>query len=175
MIDPNDFQVKGTEIQYYLICRRKLWFFQHNLGTEHRSDLVLLGKIIDEIYFKKEQRENKDVDDFIKVDFISTKDGVIVHEIKKSRKMEDVHEWQVKYYLYVLKSRGLKIIKGVLHYPVSKQIKEVHLNECDINKIENMLLEIEKIRKLKSPPKPEKKKYCNKCAYYWFCWVGENE
>ena len=58
MIDPNDFQVKGTEIQYYLICKRKLWFFQHNLGMEHRSDLVLLGEIIDEIYFKKEQKEN---------------------------------------------------------------------------------------------------------------------
>lgn len=36
----------GTQVNYYLVCKRKLWLFSRNFEMERSSDLVLLGKLL---------------------------------------------------------------------------------------------------------------------------------
>jgi CRISPR/Cas system-associated exonuclease Cas4 (RecB family) len=36
----------GTQVNYYFVCRRKLWLFSRNFEMEQSSDLVLLGKLL---------------------------------------------------------------------------------------------------------------------------------
>ena len=41
--------VTATHINYYHICRRKLWLFGNGVNMEHTSDLVTEGKLVHEI------------------------------------------------------------------------------------------------------------------------------
>jgi len=38
----------GTHINYYFICQRKLYLFDHHVTMEHTSDLVDLGRLMHE-------------------------------------------------------------------------------------------------------------------------------
>jgi len=38
--------------------------------------------------------------------------------IKRSNKIERAHEWQVKYYIYVLEQTGIEGVSGILEYPL---------------------------------------------------------
>jgi hypothetical protein len=38
----------GTHINYYRLCKRKLWFFANGINMEQTSDLVADGKLIEE-------------------------------------------------------------------------------------------------------------------------------
>ncbi|MEM4284287.1 MAG: Dna2/Cas4 domain-containing protein, partial [Candidatus Caldarchaeum sp.] len=44
----SDLYFTGTQINYYFVCKRKLWFFSHNMELESESDVVLLGKLLHE-------------------------------------------------------------------------------------------------------------------------------
>jgi CRISPR/Cas system-associated exonuclease Cas4 (RecB family) len=35
----------GTQVNYYFVCRRKLWLFSRNFEMERSSDLVLLDRL----------------------------------------------------------------------------------------------------------------------------------
>lgn len=61
--------VTGTEFNYYLLCKRKLWLFSRNVEMEYTSDNVLIGKLIDEETY---QREKKGIviDGAVKIDFL---------------------------------------------------------------------------------------------------------
>ena len=60
-------KINGTQIDYYFICKTKLWLFSHNIQLEHQSENVKLGKILHEDSFKRE----KDylIDNLIILDF----------------------------------------------------------------------------------------------------------
>lgn len=75
-------KINGTQINYYFICKTKLWLFSHNIQLEHESANVKLGKILHEDSFKRE----KDylIDKLINVDFIKLTDSVEIHEVKKN-------------------------------------------------------------------------------------------
>ena len=62
--------------------------------------------------------------DGIKVDYYDAKKKVI-HEIKKSNKVDKAHEWQLKYYMYVFEQHGIDGVKGILEYPLLRKTKEV--------------------------------------------------
>jgi CRISPR-associated exonuclease Cas4 len=91
--------------------------------------------------------------------------------VKHSNKLEEAHELQVKFYLWALKKLGLKPLKGILHYPKQRVIKDVFLSPEDEIIMEKALTEVEKIKKLSKPPKVERKSYCKKCAYYEYCFI----
>ena len=46
--DLSDEPVKftGTQINYYFVCKRKLWLFSHNMELESESDLVHLWRLL---------------------------------------------------------------------------------------------------------------------------------
>ena len=94
-------KVTGTHFNYYQVCKRKLWLFANGITMEHTSDLVYEGKLIHEESYPRRSAKYEEVEiDGIKVDYYDT-GNKIIHEIKKSDKIERAHEWQLKYYIYI--------------------------------------------------------------------------
>lgn len=103
------------------------------------------------------------------IDFIKSKG--ILHEVKKSNKIEDASILQVKYYLYFLKKKGVENIKAKIDYPLLKQSIDVELTDEDNIVIEDILLDLQKITSLKNPPYLDKKRICKACAYHDLCFI----
>ncbi len=162
-----DFKINGTQINYYFICKTKLWLFSHNIQLEHESENVRLGKILHEDSFKREN--DFLIDNLINVDFIKLTDCVEIHEVKKTRKMEKSHEYQLLYYMFYLKNeKDIENIKGFLDYPKNRKKKEIFLTKEKENKLLKITDDIYKINR-DEMPKPKKSKICRKCAYFEFC------
>lgn len=158
----------GVMIYYYFVCKRKLWYFSNDLNMEFNSELVGVGKLIDETSYSREKK-NILIDETISIDFL--KDWKIVHEVKKSRKIDEAAKWQLKYYMWILKNKGVDIEKGILDYPLLRKREEIILNEQDQLEIESIIEDIEKIISSKLPPNITKKGICKKCAYYELCYI----
>ena len=135
---------------------------------EQNSELVSIGKIIDETTYKKEKKGIL-IDNTINIDFIEN--GAILHEVKKTKSIEEAAIWQIKYYMYYLFKRGIKNITAVIDLPLMKQTKEIFLEEGDMHKIEEVIQDIERILQQEKPPSVINEKICNKCAYYDLCYV----
>ena len=165
-----EMHITGVKIAYYYICPTKLWLFSHGITMEKESDLVALGKLIHETSYSG-HREVQIGD--IAIDFVRRGEKIEVHEIKKSKKMEKAHRMQVLYYLYYLKQRGINA-RGVIDYPKAKRRVYVELTPEDEMELEKALGDIERIINGRMPP-PKRRGICKKCAYYEFCFGGENE
>lgn len=161
-------QITGVMVYYYKVCSRKLWFFYHEIQMEQGNENVLIGKILDEETYKKNDK-HINIDNVINIDFIRSQ-GVL-HEIKKSRKIEEAGILQVKYYLYYLQKKEVYGIKAKIDYPLLKKTIEVELSEEDIKKMEYILKEIKEIVEKEFPPKLQKKNICKSCAYYDLCFI----
>jgi len=163
----------GTYFNYYQICRRKLWLFANGINMEHTNDMVYDGKLIHEgSYPQRSERYEEISIEGIKVDYFDTKRRVI-HEIKRSDKMEKAHEWQVKYYIYVFERNGIEGCTGLLEYPTIRQTIPVVLTDGDRDMIKEMEKEIKKIIESDDCPSIEKKRICKSCSYYDFCFTTE--
>ena len=98
----------ATHIAYYHTCHRKLWLFSNGIQMEHTSDIVAEGKLIGETSYAERAKKYTELAlDGIKIDFYDPKEKVI-HEVKKSDKVEQAHIAQVKYYLCVLRKNGIE-------------------------------------------------------------------
>jgi len=167
--------ITGTHFNYYLICHRKLWLFANGINMEANSDLVYEGKLIHETSYPRRSERYQEIEmDGIKIDYYDPKNRV-VHEIKKSDKHEEAHEWQVKYYLYVLEQNGVENCTGLLEYPRLHKTDEVFLTQPDREAIKEMLLKIDQIINTENCPDRITKQKCRKCSYFDFCWSGEEE
>ncbi len=158
--------VTGTQVNYYFICRRKLWFFSHNITMEKESEDVAIGKLLHEKTYKRMEKEV--VMDKIAIDFVERNGKIIIHEVKKSRKMEKAHYYQLLYYIYFLRKKGVDA-EGVINYPLARKTERVRLK--DEEEIEKILEEIKRIVTATFPPPAEKKRYCGKCSYFEMCWI----
>ncbi|MDK2875861.1 MAG: CRISPR-associated exonuclease Cas4 [Archaeoglobaceae archaeon] len=49
--------IRGTEVNYYFVCKTKLWFFSHNVNLEKESDLVKLGKLVHRQFFERDEKD----------------------------------------------------------------------------------------------------------------------
>lgn len=161
-------KITGVMIYYYFICHRKLWYFGNEINMEQNSELVSIGKILDETTYS---RENKSIliDDTINIDFI--KNGAVLHEVKKTKSIEEAGIWQLKYYMYYLEQRGVKNVSAKIDYPLIRETKEIYLEEEDRDILRNVEKNIEDIIKEDKPPKVIKEKMCRKCAYFDLCYV----
>lgn len=164
-------KITGTQVAYYLVCKRKLWLFTHHIDMERESDLVALGKLISEESFKRERWKEVEIGDTLKIDFMKIGDEVVVHEVKKSRALEEAHIWQVKFYIYRLRKLGINSSRGIIHYPKLFRKIDVEWKEDDERKIESALREIDEIKTRDFPPPPVRASRCRKCAYYQFCFI----
>lgn len=166
-------RITGTHFNYYIICQRKLWLFANGITMENTSDLVYEGKLLHETSYPRRSEKYREVElDGIKIDYFDPKNKV-VHEIKKSDKYEDAHEWQVKYYLFVLEQNGIEGATGLLEYPRLHKTDEVLLADPDRENIREMVVNIGKIIQQEHCPERIPKSRCKHCSYLDFCWSGE--
>ncbi len=167
--------ITGTQFNYYMLCHRKLWLFANGINMEQESDLVYEGKLVHESSYPQRNPKYEEVEiDGIKVDYYDAK-GRVIHEIKKSNKVEQAHEWQLKYYMYVFEQHGIADVKGVLEYPLLRKTRQVCLTEVDREQIRETAIGIARIISQDECPPLEKKGICKKCSYYEFCYADEIE
>lgn len=161
-------EITGVMVYYYEVCKRKLWYFYNEIQMEQGNENVLIGKAIDEETYKRDKK-HINIDNIINIDFIRSK-GVL-HEVKKSNKIEEASILQVKYYLYFLQKRGVYNIRGKIDYPLLKQSIDVELSDEDIKEIDEILINIKNTVKASNPPSLDKKRICQSCAYYDLCFI----
>ena len=167
--------ITGTHFNYYQLCHRKLWLFANGINMEQESDLVYEGKLVHESSYPQRTSKYEEVEiDGIKVDYFDAKNKII-HEIKKSNKVDKAHEWQLKYYMYVFEQHGIKGVKGVLEYPLLRKTQDVVLTDVDRDDIQTMSEDITKIIHQEKCPPMVKKGICKNCSYYEFCNTNEVE
>ena len=165
--------INATHINYYHICHRKLWLFSNGIRMEHTSDAVYEGKLIGETTYPQRPEKYTEIEiGGSKIDFYDAKNKV-VHEIKKSNKAEEAHEWQVKYYIWLLQQNGIEGVTGLLEYPKLRETKEVLLTSDDISYLQTAIAHIKLIVEDEHCPAVINAKICKSCSYYEFCYVGE--
>ncbi len=163
--------ITATHINYFHVCIRKLWLFSNGIQMEHNSQAVSEGKLIgDSTYLDRPEKYTELLIDNVKIDYYDAKNKV-VHEVKKSNKVEQAHEAQVKYYLYVLLCNGVEGATGIIEYPTLRHKTSVILTSEDIIEIQTWEKEILNIIKQTTIPPTINKPVCKKCSYYEFCYV----
>ena len=162
MVEYVDFT--GTQMNYYFVCKRKLWLSSHNISFESSSDLVKLGKLIDKDSFKRKKKNIRIGS--IAIDHI---DNGIIHEVKKSDHIHEAHEHQLLYYIYYLKKLGIDT-SGILNYPKLKKTVRVTMTKQKQDFIEDTILDASRIISAEKPPPAEHKPVCDRCAYAEYCW-----
>ena len=159
--------ITGVMMNYLHICDTELWYFAHDINMSYDSDIVALGRLVNEEYYIRDAKEIP-IFENVRIDRI-TPDGY-VHEVKKSDRAEEAHLWQLKYYLWMLKRHGFGDIKGVLEFPKQRKRVPVQITPDDEKQIEEKLRQIRQIIDQPRPPKPKKIPYCRKCSYRELCW-----
>lgn len=166
-------QITGTHFNYYLLCQRKLWLFANGINMEQTSDLVYEGKLIHENSYPQRSERMEEVEiDGIKIDYFDVHRKVI-HEIKKSDKIDEAHVWQLKYYIYVMEQNQITGVSGILEYPKLRKTEEVHLTDDDRKLIVEMKAKITELIGSDKCPETINKPRCKNCSYYDFCYADE--
>ncbi len=161
-------RITGVMIYYYFVCKRKLWYFIHEISMEAENEDVMLGKLLDENSYQRDEK-HINIDNVINIDFI--KEHKELHEVKKSRAIEEAGIWQVKYYLYYLKQRGVNGLKAKIDYPLLKKNLMVKLTQEDEVQLEKIISEIHALKEQMQPPRFRAEKICGKCAYHDLCFI----
>lgn len=161
-------RITGVMIYYYFVCHRKLWYFCHDLNMEMENENVMLGKLLDESSYQRDEK-HINIDNVINIDFI--KEHRELHEVKKSKAVEEAAIWQVKYYLYYLQQRGVEGLKAKIDYPLLKKNLMVELSKEDVSRLEKIISVIVTIKNQNMPPSFSETKICKKCAYHDFCFI----
>lgn len=160
-------RITGVMINYYFHCKRQLWLFANQIEMEHGSDLVLIGKVLSSSFYKDKEKEIQ-IEDMIAIDWFNFEDGII-NEVKKSDAFQEGHIWQVKYYIFYLRKKGI-VAKGRINYPKLRIVREVELEEGDEEKVNDILNDIIKIVRSEKLPDREDKRKCRGCSYFDLCW-----
>lgn len=163
-------RVNGTLMNYYFHCRRQCYLHGNRMNLEDNSEMVQIGKAIHEE--KAAGKENAEIAiDNIKLDKLT---GEYLTEIKKSDADEEAAKWQLYYYLYVLKTKGI-VRKGRLQFvEKNKSAAKTVILELtpDIEQeLERYIDEIEQLLEQEEIPAPLQKTQCKKCAYYEYCYI----
>ncbi len=164
----------ATHINYYHLCHRKLWLFHYNIQMEHTSDTVYEGKLIGETtYLQRSERYTQLELEGIKIDFFDARDKVI-HETKKSDKMELAHLAQVRYYQYILEKHGIAGATAILEYPKLRKTETIPpLTDADREQIAAWITDIQTLLRTRTCPTRIRKSLCKSCSYFDFCYAEE--
>jgi CRISPR-associated exonuclease Cas4 len=165
--------INATLLNLYHVCKREMWLHANGIRMEHTSDAVAEGKLIGETSYPQRAEKYTEVEiGGSKIDFYDAKNKVI-HEVKKSDSMEEAHEWQVKYYIWLLEQNGIKGVKGVLEYPKLRQTKDIDFTDEDQNYLRQTVQQIEAIVDGEHCPPVINARLCKQCSYYDFCYITE--
>ncbi len=159
--------INGTHIWYYKICKRETWLMMRNIVPDQHDENIDLGRFMHEFYYKRDKKEIAFGN--VKFDILfQSKNEIVIGENKKSSKYEEASKWQLLYYLKVLKKAGINA-KGQLVYPSERKRVNLELTKEVEDELNNIIDEIEKLSKMKKPPKVKKISFCKNCGYREFC------
>lgn len=173
--------INATLINLYHVCPRECWLHANGINMEHTSDTVYDGKMLHETSYPQRNDKHselsieakyKDIDLHGKIDFYDARQRII-HETKRSDKVEKAHEWQVKFYLWLLKLNGVEAPSATLEYPLLRHTDLVELSEKDIEQLQTVIENIVQLRQAKQCPPVINSKICKSCSYYELCYVEE--
>lgn len=165
--------INATLINLFHVCKRECWLHANGIRMEHTSEVVAEGKLIGETSYLDRAVKYTELEiDGIKIDYYDAKNRVI-HEVKKSNKVEYAHIAQVKYYLYILRKNGIDDPQAVIEYPRLRQRESVYWEEGDEEKVKNWIREVELLTSLETCPTLVKKPICKSCSYFDFCYIEE--
>lgn len=88
-----DDRITGVMVYYYFVCRRKLWYFCHDINMENENENVMIGRILDETSYKRDDK-HVNIDNVINIDFI--REHKEIHEIKKSKAIEEAGRYSIE-------------------------------------------------------------------------------
>ncbi|AWZ48419.1 CRISPR-associated protein Cas4 [Clostridiaceae bacterium 14S0207] len=163
-------KVNGTLINYYFHCKRQCWLHGNRINLEHESENVNIGKAIHKLEEEKSKSTEISIEN-IKIDKISKE---YLTEIKKSDADVEAAKWQLLLYLKILKDKGIER-KGKLEFKeknkTDKKIVYVELGNEEINELNKIIKEVEKLVNMKNAPDVINDKKCKKCAYYEYCYI----
>ena len=160
--------ISGVMVQYFLTCKRELWFYINQINMNYNNDDISIGKAIHERSYSRENKEIR-VDNMV-FDFIKDNDGLTVFEVKKSSRLTIGAKYQLYFYLYNLRLVEPSV-KGVLVYPKERKKEELVLDEKIIEEMDEIIEGIIEVSNLKAPPVVENKPYCRRCSFYELCMV----
>ncbi|WP_447639988.1 MULTISPECIES: CRISPR-associated protein Cas4 [Chitinophagaceae] len=173
--------ITATHINYYIVCPRKLWLFANGINMEHTSDIVADGKLLHETSYPQRAEKYSEIElsatyngiELVgKIDFYDANEKII-HETKRSDKVEEAHEWQVKYYIWLLELNGVNGVQAILEYPTLRHKSLVTLNEADRQHLLNIIGAIIKLKESDICPPKINAKICKSCSYYELCYIEE--
>lgn len=171
MTSTTDISLPPSIYNAYFICQRQAWLMFRQLTADQHHSNIEIGRHIDDTSYEREKKKIYLADISAMVDMITKRgDEYFVAEIKKSSKRLDNAIIQLKYYLYLLRSKSVNV-KGMLKIPREKKNIEVELSDEDIKAIEKNIKMIFYMIYRDSPPDRINKKICTKCAHYEFCWA----
>ncbi len=167
--------ITGTHIAYLHTCHRKLWLFANGIQMEHTSDIVAEGKLIGETTYTDRAKKYMELElEGIKIDYYDAKNRVI-HEVKKTDKVEKAHIAQVKYYLYILRKNGITDASAIIEYPKMRQTQAVDWEEDDEQLVNGYIQEAQSIIAREACPPLVKMAICKRCSYFDFCYATESD
>lgn len=168
----DEIKVTGSMVNDYFVCPRRLWIHAHHISSPDNEDLKL-GALLDEKCYDNRSEKHVMIDNVINIDIID--DWKTVHEVKKSQSSKEASMWQLKYYIYYLRKKGIDIKKGFLNYPTSREKEEVFLTEEDKKRMPEIIADIRKTVSAEKPVSIEEanisRNFCKKCSLYEYCYV----
>lgn len=156
-------------VNYYFHCQRQCYLAGNRLNLEDNSELVKIGKAMHETKLMGDKTEIS-VEN-VKIDKIQ---GDYLIEYKKSNSDLIAAKWQVYFYLYILKQKGIeKKGKLICYEKCNKSPKTLELELTSEIELEILLIQekINNLITLKRPPIAVSKLICKKCAYYSYCFI----
>lgn len=163
----------ATLINLYHVCHRELWLHAHGIRMESNSEMVAEGRFIgDTAYLQRAEKYTQIELDGVKIDYFDARNGV-VHEVKKSDKMEVAAVAQVKYYLWKLEQHGIRATHGIIEYPRLRRTERVELDAADRAAIVQWVADIERIVASEQCPEVLRKPVCRTCSYCDYCYADE--
>lgn len=157
-------------MNYYFHCKRQCYLHGNRINLENNSENVKIGKALHESKLSDSKNTELEIDN-IKIDKLSKE---YLTEIKKSDADENASKWQLYFYLYVLKSKGI-LRKGKLEFiEKNKTEKKMLILELTPEIEAELIKYIEEIKILiesDNVPPVLHKKQCTKCAYYEYCYI----
>lgn len=164
----NEIRITGNTIQYYYICKRKVWMSVRQIDPDEDNPHLEFGRFISQSTYSRNKKEIK-LENII-VDLSKLEDSrIIIGEVKKSSRAAHAARMQLCYYLYVLKEYGIDA-EGELLFPKEKKKEKVFLTDEAIKELEDAMEDIRNIASGGIPPPAVKIGYCTNCAYREFCW-----
>lgn len=177
----------ATDINYYYVCKRKLWLFSNGINMEHTSDTVYDGKLLHENSYPQRPERHSEIElsAFLplesfsvpirlygKIDFYDARQK-IVHETKRSNKVEKAHVWQVKFYLWLLQLNGVEGAVSILEYPLLRLTDSINLSNDDVQHFKQIIQEVIDLKQSQQCPPVINARICKKCSYYDLCYANE--